>query len=258
MKTENRFVLKNRRTFKRSLNIYVPIASGKVNKKNIAFTTEHLVPKEQRSTNAMKVAAQYLAINELEVDALMTNSAYGITYVRIDDPEGKLKKETRIVTSEDAEKAALKNLFEVAGLEFDPLLQNSVLKAQYAINLEAKGGIRKIEKSTISSIPSTPVDIVKNMQDGIASAKALFAKNYGYEVPAVVSNDLAFFDGISNPEFDAEAYIASKTAPLEEEVKVKEVEETIEVLRQKYFEKLGTKVPNPKNQDSAWIKSKLL
>ena len=262
MEQEKVFVLKNKKTFKRSLNIYVIDANGKQEKRNVLFSTERLVDAKLRATNARTVSAEYVAKNDAEVDALLTNSAYGITYVRKDDPEGKLKRPTRFISTEDAEKAALKNLFDAIGLDFNPALDVNVLKKQYEIQVHALAGVNKITEGSARSIPAEPVNVEKNIVDGIQSAKAKFEEKYGYPVPEIVANDLAFFDGLSNPDFNAEKYIAAKeesAADVESMIDSSEQvkEPTIEELQKKYFEKFGRNVANIKKNDAAWIKAEL-
>lgn len=257
MEQEKVFVLKNKKTFKRSLNIYVVDEIGKQEKRNILFSTERLVDAKLRATNARTVSAEYVAKNEAEVNALLSNSAYGVTYVRKDDPEGKLKLPTRFISTEDAEKAALKNLFDAIGLEFNPAHDVNVLKKQYEIQVHALAGVNKITEGTAKLIPAEPVNVEKNITDGIQLAKAKFEEKYGYPVPEIVANDLGFLDGLSNPDFDAEDYISSKLAELYKKPEAIESTETIEELQKKYFDKFGRNVANIKKNDATWIKAEL-
>jgi len=158
----------------------------------------------------------------------------------------------------------MKNLFDSVGLEFNPAMDINVLKKMYEFHVHALAGTNKVSESPAKEIPATPVNVQKNITDGVIEAQAKFKEIYGYPVPDVVVDDLAFYDGLSNPDFDAEAYIASKSKEVEGEdidemVDAGEiaVEPTIEQLRQKYFDKFGTNVANIKKNDAAWIKAKL-
>jgi hypothetical protein len=258
MEQEKIFVLTNKRTFKRSVNIFVYDSTGKLEKRNIIFTTEHLVDKSQRSDVAQTVPAQYFVKSDAEASGLLSNSSYGKTFVRIDDPEGKLKLPTRFVSPDDAEKAALKILFDKAGLEFNPAYDTNVLKKEYEIYVSALAGTNKITESSAKEIPAKKVDVVAGIADGVKVAKAKFEEKYGYPLPDIVANDLAFLDGLSNPDFKAEEYIANKQKKeVEGEVDTPEKEPTIEELQKAYFDKFGTNVANLKKNDAAWIKSKL-
>lgn len=273
MEQEKIFILKNKRTFKRSVNIYVFDQHGRIDKRNIIFTTEHLVAKEQRGDMAKIVAAQYFAKNEAEIKALMSNSGYGATFVRIDDLEGKLKLPVAFVSPEDAEKAALKLNFDSIGLDFNAGYPLNVLKIQYEQHIHALAGVNKLTSSPAKEIPATPINYEKDRNDVIVSAKAKFEEIYGYPVPEIVANDIAFIDGLSNPDFDPKAYIQSKQAEVDKADSKAGTEsdnnegkdgggstesvETIENLRQRYFDEKHENVPNVKKNDAAWIKSKL-
>jgi hypothetical protein len=265
MEQEKTFVLLNKKHYRRSLNIFVVGGDGKVAKRNITFSTERLVNIIQRADVARTIAAEYYPINKAESDALLSSPAYGKTFVRKDDPEGKLKLPTRLISTEDAEKAGLKILFELAGLDFNQQLPLEVLKSMYANQVQALAGSKKVVESPPATIPSTPVDVAKNINDAVRVAKAKFEEKYGYPVPEIVANDLAFIDGISNPEFDAEGYIASKQSKqvVGEDIENlidaggAAIELTIDELRQKYFDKFGTNVANIKKNDAGWIKAKL-
>jgi hypothetical protein len=263
MEQEKIFVLTNKRTFKRSVNIFVFDSTGKLEKRNIVFTTEHLIDKSQRSDVAQTVAAQYFVKNDAEANGLMANSGYGKTFVRIDDPEGQLKLPTRFVSPDDAEKAALKILFDKAGLEFNPAYDTNVLKKEYEIYVSALAGTNKVAESKVKEIPANPVDFDKSRREGILAAKAKFEEKYGYPVPDVVINDLAFYDGLSNPDFPAEEYISNKQKSLNENVNTamdaneKTKEKTIGELQKAYFDKFGRNVANAKKNDATWIKGEL-
>jgi hypothetical protein len=262
MEQEKVFVLTDERTYKRSLNIYVYDPAGKLEKRNIVFTTEHLIDKSQRSTNAKRVAAQYFAQSDAEVRALLSSSGYGKTFVRIDDPAGKLKLPTVFVSPDDAEKAALKILFDKAKLEFDPRHDASVLKKEYEIYIMTLAGTNKIGESTAKEIPGEPVNVQAGIENGVNKAKALFQEKYGYPIPEIVENDLGFLSWISDcdaPADKVEKYISDKEKSLDKSVPTEgSIEEpTLEELQKQYFIKKNANVPNIKKNDAAWIKMKL-
>jgi hypothetical protein len=262
MEQKKTFVLKNKKTFKRSLNIYVVNSLGQQEKRNIVFSTERLVDPKLRATNARTIAAVYEAQNDAEVNAILTNSAYGITYVRKDDPDGNLKLPTRFISTEDAEKAGLKSLFDDIGLVFNPDLPIGALKSMYDNRVRALAGANKIVESPVKSIPANKVDFAKERAEGIQAAKAKFEEKYGYSVPDIVADDLAFYDGLSNPDFPAEEYIASKQKKEvegENDIPDEKVEKepTIEELRKQYFDLHGANVANVKKNDATWIKNEI-
>lgn len=258
MENNKVFILLNKRDFSRVINIFVVNPTGKIDKRNVKFTTERLVDAKQRQTAARKVAAEYWAKNDAEVEALLSSSGYGITFVRKDDPMGILKKQTRMISTEDAERAALKALFEAIGLEFDEKLTNDVLKSQYAIHAQTVAGTKKVAASGPKQIIAKPVDVAGEIAQGKQQAKNSFKEKYGYEVPDVVANDVAFLDALSNPDFDAEKYIENVTSKADEpEDGPVEDEKPIDYWQEKYSTLKGTKVPNPKKNDIAWIKAEV-
>jgi hypothetical protein len=262
MELTKKFVLVNKREYSRVVNIWPVGRDGKASKRSVKFTTERLVDVKQRQTAAKNVSAEYWAINDAEVDALLSSSAYGITFVRKDDPNGELKKPTRKITPENAKGIALKSMFEQAGLKYDGSLPYSVLKEQYAIHVEASAGVTKVKESGSVPIPSEKVDVQKSISDAVVKAKADFEEKYGYPVPDSVANDLAFFDGLSNPDFNADAYIKNAELPKDDNPE-EEIEEgpgdekSIEEIREEYKAKFGTNVANPKKNDRNWMLSKI-
>ena len=63
---------------------------------------------------------------------------------------------------------------------------------------------------------------------------------------------------LSIDDFDAEAYISSKTETNETVETGESNGDDMESLRAQYFEKHGSHVPNVKKNDISWIKSKLI
>lgn len=240
------FVLKHTKEFRRFERVFIKDKDGKIDQRPITFTTEHKVSEKQRNTNARKIAAEFSTSDEKIYDALLRSHAYGKTFVLKDDPEGKLKKEPFSVTPVDAEKIALKNLFEQADLKFDATKSNDVLRQEYNIAMGAKTG-RKIGESTASNIQHNPVDVGKGIQDAVDSAKKAYEEKYGEPIPEEFENDKAFLSALSDPGFDAKAYMEKASKP----------GESIESLREKYKELKGSNVPNPKKNDLAWIKKEV-
>ena len=272
MGQEKVFVLTNKRQFRRSVNIYVINGIGKQEKRNIVFSTERLVDPKVRSTTAKLRAAEYEAKNDAEYQALLSSSAYGITFVLKSDPEGKLKLPTRYISAEDAEKAALKLLFDSAGLVFNPAYDVNVLKKQYEIHVYALAGTNKITQGKATSIPSNPVDVKATIQDGVINARNYFKEKYGYDVPEIVENDYGFLSAVYDPGFDAEKYIAKKTDEAmtanktdesgSEETEIHKPEKpvdkmTLEELQKLYFEKFGVNPSNIHKNNVGWLKIKL-
>jgi hypothetical protein len=227
----------------------------------LPFTTEHLVHVKQRKTRARQTAAEYTTSNEAEIEALFADSGYGKDFVLKGDPEGKLKKPTRVVTAMDAERIALRGLFKNIDLQFDESKPIEVLKEEYKIHASALAG-KKIEKSTASKIPIEQVDVKQSMAETAEMARKIYYDKYGEPVPEEVYDDLAFLSALSDPNFNAKGYIEnlSKVDDLatKPDATVPEIEtRTLDQLQKAYFEQEGKNVPNPKKNDAAWIKAKL-
>jgi len=256
------FVLKKTKDFRRSMRLNLK-TDGKIDQRNIKFTTEHKVSEKERNKNARKIPAEYSTSDEKIYDGLLRSPAYGKTFVLVGDPEGKLKREPFDITPVDAKKLALKNIFEKANFEFDSKKTNEVLEAEYLLQISANTGV-KIEEGEAKTIPLQPVNIEQELHKQVVEAREAYKTKYGESIPDEFANDLAFLDGLSNPDFDAKEYMESKSqddipeSPVPEDGPPVSEEETIEDLRQKYFDKLGVNVPTPKKNDAAWIKSKLV
>lgn len=247
------FQLINKSAYRLATNIWVSGSNGKLEKRAIVFSSEGQTNQNGRATSSKKIAAKYTAKNEIEAEALLRDSSYGITFVRDDDPEGKLKKQTVRVSQDSAEKAALKNLFALVNMSFDDTLPIDVLKAQYSlqINALAGGSLKQTTQEAIIKIPAKKVDIAADIEITKNTARQKFEEKYGYEVPVEFTNDSGFLEAVlSIDNFDAEAYIASKTES-------KDVTDDLESLGAQYFEKYGVKIPKIKSKDIAWIKNKL-
>lgn len=250
------FILTNTKDFRRAVRLFLR-KDDKVDQRNIKFTTEHKISEKDRNKNARKIPAEYSTSDEKIYDGLLRSHAYGKTFVLVGDPDGKLKREPFDITPVDAKKVALKNMFEQAGFEFDTKKSNEVLEEEYLIQIAAKTGV-KIEKGVATVIPHSPINLGEEMQKKADEAREAYKVKYGESIPEAFTNDVALLDGLSNPDFDAKAYmdkvnesgeISPNGAPV--------VELTIEELREKYFAQVGVNVPNPKKNDAAWIKSKI-
>ena len=260
------FVLTNKRTYRRSVRVWIKGQDGKVADRLCDFTTEHLVNDKKRNTNARTVAAQFSTKNEALYHALLADTAYGKDFVLIDDPEAKLKEASLKLSPDDIKKATLANLFNGAGLKFDPLKSIGILEMEYAMHIQALSG-KRMEVSAPAPIPHEVVNVGKNISELKKAARQAYEDKYGDEVPAVVYDDVTFLDGMSNPDFDAQKYIESKLVKPEVGEKSEGVEELEEVdtlakkpaedVHDLYFKKFNKHVPVPKKNDIAWIKGKL-
>ena len=263
------FVLTKTKTWKREVRVFILDTNKKYVEKLLPVTTVSVVPQKQRNTRGHIIAAQYVTSDPLIIAAIYRDSAYGKDFVELNDPEGKKKQPTIIVNENDRELVALTGLFKLAGLEMDETLPYDVLKKQYEIHMTSISGKGKV--SGPAEIPHIQVDVKAGINDGIAAARQKYEDDYGDPIPAIVANDLAFLDGLSNPEFNVQKYIenkmleASKTTEIEggDEPKKESAsgsEDQLsekDALHAKYFIKTGKKVPNMKVNDLGWIKSKL-
>lgn len=250
------FVLSNKKTFRRGIRVFIKGKDGKYASRLCTFTTEHLVDEKQRSTNARKKAAEFITENEEIINGLFHDPAYGKDFYLKGDEEAKLKKEATKINNEDAKRIALNNLFDLAGLPFDDTKSFEVLQAEYNLYAESLSG-RKITKSTATSINYEEKNVAKEISDAKEAARQAYREKYGKEIPAEVANDVAFLDGMSNPNFDAEKYLASKGVSSDEDDDDPGESEDKTKLHDMYFEKFGKNVPNLKVNDLAWIKAKL-
>jgi|LGOV01.1.fsa_nt_gb hypothetical protein len=246
------FILTYTKDFRFFTRVFTKGKDNKNEQRNVTFTTEHKVSEKERNRNARKIAAEFSTNDEILYDALLRSPAYGKTFVLKGDPEGKLKREPFNITPLDARKIALKNLFEAAGLEFDSEKASEVLAEEYQIFVNSKKGTN-IKGSGPAKIPHKPVDLAKEQAEGVEAAKALYKEKYNEDIPEAFANDIAFLSALSTPNFDAKAYMEKANEPVD----VTEEEESIETLREKYFEVKRQNVPNPKKNDAVWIKSKL-
>jgi len=256
------FVLTNKRTYRRGVRVFVKGQNGKVTDRLCQFTTEHLVNEMERNTNARTVAAQFTTKDEVLYHALLADSAYGKDFTLQGDPEGKLKEASLKLSPDDIKKATLANLFGASGLKFDVSKPIETLEMEYALHIQALSGA-KTQISPPAPIPHQIVNVGQSIAELKQAARQKYEEDYGEKVPEVVYDDLAFLDGMSNPEFDAEKYIQSKLAePAKVEAteapKAQEVPEgKPESIHELYFKKFGKNVPVMKKNDVAWIKGKL-
>lgn len=260
------FVLTNKKTWRREVRVFVMNINKKFEERLLSFTTEHRVSNKQRTVLGRNTSAEFITSDPILIDAMYRDSAYGKDFTEKGDTEGLKKKPTLIINDTDRQIVALRGLFAATNLFMDEKLPYDVLKEQYEIHMSAMSG-KKSDKPQATEIPHVPVDVKLTIEQGILAARQRYEDEYGDPIPAIVANDLAFLDGLSNPAFDAQKYIdaklaeASKPAEIEggDEPQKKEdapVNEK-ETLHKAYFEKTGKTVPNMKSNDLVWIKGKL-
>ncbi|MDD4971896.1 MAG: hypothetical protein PHT07_20920 [Paludibacter sp.] len=260
------FILTKTKTWKREVRVFIMNQNKKYIEKLLPFTTEHVVSTKQRNTRGHIVPAQFVTSDPVIIEALYRDPAYGKDFIEVGDAEGKKKQPSIVINESDRQLVALRGLFKLAELPMDETLPYDVLKEQYEIHMTAISG--KNKESKPAEIPHAPIDVKASIEQGVAAARQKYEDDYGDPIPAIVANDLAFLDGLSNPNFDAQKYIEEMIAKAnvpEEEVKeqakeqseVKSPAEEKEALHKAYFEKTGKNVPNMKSNDLAWIKAKL-
>lgn len=248
------FELIKTKDYRRNITVNIKGTEGKFERRNLTFTTEHKINEKERNKNARKIPAEYSTTDEVIYDALLRDTSYGKTFVLKGDTEAKLKREPWDMTPVDAKKAALHNMFTMAGLEFDHTKSTEVLQEEYNIYMIATTG-KKIGKSTASSIPHKEVDVQKEITEQVETARIAYKNKYGEDVPESFANDKAFLSALSNPDFDAKAYMEKASAQVKETPK--DTEPTIDDLQKKYFDIKGKNPPNPKKNDAAWLKQEI-
>lgn len=253
---EQVFVLKKSRPYKRTVRIFMKNKMNKVTSVNCMFTTEHLVSEQERQTSAKTRPAEFSTNNPELYEAMLCDSSYGKDFCLKSDPDGKLKKKTVVLTRDDIDMAALEKLYVDAGMNFDHRLSFLELQQAYKFHMEATGG-RKFEVSKPAEIKIDVVDVAADINSQKLKAIGNYETKYGEPVPEIVSGDVAFLDAMLNIDFDAEAYIKSKTEKLEAAKKSDPGDDTFENLDAKYFEKFKTHIPNSKKNDIGWVKNKL-
>lgn len=255
------FRLLKKRPYRQAITLFIKDGEGKLDKRRVTFTTEHLVREIDRTKKAKTVYAELTLENEIEIEAAFRDTSYGITFVLKGDDEGKLKKEPYSITPMDSERVAIKNLFKNAGMDFDDSKPNAVLRQELTIYLNATSD-NKVGQGQATSIKHEQIDVQASIGDQVQSAIKAYEETTGEEFPqfADKSDTLNFIDGIHNPKFDKAAFISERA------VKAKEVEgddefdlpsgdaEALGVIYQEVF---GTKVANIKKNDAAWIEGKI-
>lgn len=260
------FVLKRKKTYRRGVKAIIkdPI-TGKFESRTFPFTTEHIVTPDQRhKPKARLVAAEYSTDKEYEIDALLSCPSYGIDYFMKGDEKGELKRKTLNLKPEDYEKVALKNLFDMADIEFDDSKPLGLLKEEYRIHISSGGKVNQIKPSGPLEIPHVKVDPLKDMKEQMNNAISAYKEKYGEDMPEEYKSDKGFLSAIlQDPKFDAQAYIEGAEEDVVDSEKepghidAQEKELTKEELHIAYFKKTGKRVPNPKSNDLAWVKNQL-
>lgn len=253
------FILLQKKTFRHTIKLYLRSSDEKhkVDQRNVQFTTEHKVSEKERNRNARKIAGEYSTSDEVLIDALYRDTGYGKTFVHVDDPEGKRKRESFNVTALDAKKIALKNLFMAAGIEFDGAKSAEVLTEEYQIFVSAKTGVA-INKGTASQIHHEEKDVQLDLITQVASAQKAYQHKYGEPVPEEFKNDLGFLSALADPNWDAKAYIKEQQKSTIMSVETEgNLPNTPVELQKIYFEEFGVNVANPKKNDIGWMKTKI-
>lgn len=253
------FVLKRKRTFKRSIRLFVKNPKGELTAAKVMFTSEHLARADQRGVGkrSAKVQAEYRTADPFVIEALYASAGYGKTFYEKGDEEGAKKKRSYDLKVEDAEKIALRNHFEVAGLAFDESKPLPVLKEELLIQHQLKVGAKPQENAPLP-IKEEQIDVKADLQsaqkESLINAKDKYFAMYNEELPAEYYNDLAMLDGLQTNDFDPKAYISQKEDKAKEE-KVETTDEKKARLHKKYMEVKGEKVPNNKSNDFEWIEN---
>lgn len=246
------FILNKKKTFRRGVRIFVKDLNGKMEMRTCKFTTEHKVSPKDRRKKARTVAAEYTTSEPQIIEAMMRDSSYGKTFTLATDPEGELKEKTIVITPHDARRIALETICNEAGVLYDENTPVDVLAEKYKIHISALAG-KPVDGGGVKIIPFSKENVLGNIQASKEAARNAYKEKYGEDVPVEVFDDVAFLDGLANPDFDAKKYIKG----LEPEESVPANEVTIESLREDYFAKYNKHVANPKKNDSAWIKAQL-
>lgn len=256
------FILASARTWARTVRIFRKNKKGKFFPQYLKFTTEHLVSSAQRDEAYAKTRnAEYATSDPDLIEEIYRDTAYGIDFYEVGDPQGKKKKEPYNISGEDAEIIGLANLFEMAGLPFDGSKPIDVLKSELKLHSELLSG-KKIKDSKPLGVTHTPVDVASDIEKQKEDARVKYEEKYGEDVPAIVYNDVAFLSAIlGNEKFDAKAYIAKKSqgpdGVVEKVEETGEAELTGDELLAKYKEVIGKNVPNFKKNAEDWIRGKI-
>ena len=224
----------------------------KVEKRNVVFSTENRVTDKDRLEKAREIPAEYATNDPIIIDALLRDPGYGKTFVHKDDPEGKRKKASFNITIVDAKTSALRNLFAHQGMEFDENKSYEVLEKEYQIHIAALAGANA-KDSAPAPIPHTKVDVAQEITDKAINAVEAYEAKTGTIVPEELKNDLGFIDGLSNPEFDAAAYIAKHNE--KSEVEPEALPSTPAELQKIYKDEIGKNAPIPKKNDVTWLQN---
>jgi hypothetical protein len=260
------FILLNKRTFRHSMTVYMKGVTGKLEKRNVKFTTEHKVRENERFTNARTIAGEFSTTDELLYDGMLRDTGYGKTFIHKDDTDDfqfgkqatyKMKRDPFNVTPLDSKKLALESLFKIEGMQFDGAKTVEQLNEEYQFYMAAKTGV-KLNKGEATVIPMNPIDIQKSIADQANAARSIYAEKYGEDVPDEFANDFGMLDALSNPQFDALAYMAEKKKGSTPSVDENGLPSDAESLGKIYFEEFQQNVANPKKNDAAWIKAKIL
>lgn len=248
------FVLRNKNVYRRGVRVFIKGLNKKFEGKLLPFSKEHLIiDKERNKPKARNVAAEYATDDPILINALLSDTGYGKDFVLKNDPEGKKKRVSAKITNADHKRIGLQRLFGYINLPWDDELPTEVLESQYATHVNALGSV-DASKSTATQIPVKEVDPLAELEAGKEAAREAYKEKYGEEIPGDFVNDIALLDGMSNPDFDAQAYIEANTQ--KDEPSSKNVE-TAEYWQEEYKKALGTAVANPMKNNIEWMKKKI-
>jgi len=250
------FILMQTKNFRHTINVFLKSTDGKTDKRSCVFTTEHKVNEQERTGNARKIPAEFSTNNPDLIEGLYRDTGYGKTFVHKDDPKGERKKTpfTKFnVDPKDARKVALKNMFEIHGLEFDSDKAVEVLEQELSIHVSLTKGINAAQ-STAKEVPHVPVNVEQQLLDKSNEAISIYAERYGEELPDKFKNDKALLSALlDDPEFDAKGYIASKGGDEPQE----ELPDSIEELQALYLQLKGTNPAPAYKNNPDWLKAKI-
>lgn len=250
------FKLLNKRPFALSTPLYLIGKDGKLDKREVRFSTAHLVGVNDRIKKARTVAAEVTLVEEAEINAIFRDTGYGTKFVLKGDDEGKLKKAPLNITAFDATKVALKNLFAKTDLEFDDTKPNAVLEKELTIYLNATTG-KEVTKGQATEIKHEPINVEKSIEGDVEAAIKAYEETNGVDFPEFANKQdkLNFIDGLSNPNFEQEAFI-EKHAVKEDEGDDLPTGDA-EALGVIYKTLFGKNVANLKKNDAAWIEAQI-
>lgn len=246
------FELRKGRFYNHNDRVYVKRPDGTLGMRPITFSKSGVgsVTDAQRNEQSVvaPIRAQFKTSDKALIDAMYNHSGYGSVFIQKGDDEAKLKGLGYDISSQDAEKVAIRQQFEAVGIEFDGKKALPLLKAELRLAFEGLSG-KKVKLSKPVAPIENNIDVAGDINQAVTDARELYKEKYGEDVPDDFKDDKSFLSALTDPTFDAEAYIArkrDKTSGL-----------TIDELQEAYKAKFGNNVANSKKNDAEWIKGKL-